>query len=100
MKQKITNLKIRCNVCKTEIGKVLDVLSSFDNEWDYDEPSGWVKDKVDGLQLGVLTHKPVVCLNPICENYQKDIGTLKIEFTSRVRNKEDGINNNQAELKF
>lgn len=100
MKQKITNLKIRCNVCKVELATVQGLFNSFDNEWDPDEPTGWVKQKIKGLELGVLTHKPIQCTNPNCENFEKDIGVLKLEFTSRIRNKQDGINDNKAELSF
>lgn len=80
MKQKATNLRIECKTCGTSFGTVQSNLAKFNNEWDPDEPTGWVKQRLEANDLGVMTHLPIICTT--CEPNKK-IATLMLDFVSR-----------------
>lgn len=88
VKQNVTNLKIRCKDCNTEFGTVKDILEKFNNEWDPNEPTEWVKQRLEANDLAVLTHYPIICTT--CQPIKK-IAILKLDFISRE---------NDAELYF
>lgn len=79
VKQSVMNLKIKCKTCQTEVGTVGEILTKFNNEWDPDEPTEWVKQRLEANDLGVLTHYPITCTT--CEP-TKQIATLKLDFLS------------------
>ena len=85
VKQSVMNLKIRCKNCNTEFGTVKEILGKFNNEWDADEPTEWVKKKLETNDLAVLTHYPIICTT--CEP-NKQIATLKLDFISRENDAE------------
>ena len=76
MKKNAKDFWIKCKSCEKKVAKIDDVLKSIDNQWDPDESTGWVKQRMEAGDLGVMTHKPVYCdCTP-----KKKIGTVKLVF--------------------
>ena len=77
VKQSIRLLRIKCRTCSEDYGTVEENLLKIDNKWDEDEPTEWVKQRLEANDLGVLTH-----LHIFCTTCNKDIAVLKLDFFS------------------
>ncbi len=82
-KKKASGLLVKCKECGTPVGTVNSILNKIDNEWDPDEPTGWVQQKLAAGDLGVMTHYHISCKNPQCPKNGQEIAVLKLEFVSR-----------------
>lgn len=88
VKINVKNLWIKCKLCGSKIDIVQGILDRIDNEWDSNEPTGWVQQRLEANDLGVLTHYPIYCSNKECDNFEKKIATLKLDFVSHENNAE------------
>ena len=83
VKQEALDLKISCKSCGTTVDIIRNILANMKNQWDPNEPTGWVQQRLDGDDLGVLTHFPIYCTTCPEGEKRKKLGTVKIVFDSQ-----------------
>ena len=87
MKKKAKHLEIKCLSCNEPAGTVESIFNKLDNEWDPDDPTEWVKQKLEAHDLGVLTHYHISCTTTSCPDFGKEIAVIKMEFVDKGKSK-------------